>query len=140
MASGLFKQFAYSPKLEAEGVEVKYSPNADGTIPTFTILRTHGRNQRFMQAWSKHAEPFEKARQKGKMTDEQARQININVFIDGLLVGFANVQDENSIMIIDNTGIAELFNKLPDLFEDLQQRSVAAGTFQEQEITEAIKN
>lgn len=99
MSIGKFKT---SPKLVNEGIKiaVKEWGNTDGTIPVFTVRRASMQNKAYAKAIR---ELNDKVLLKygvastDDLTDAQNEEIDLDVFIDAVLVGWENLEIEDGV-------------------------------------------
>ena len=127
---GLRDKFETDTALETEkGVAVEI----DG-IGTFTILRAHARNQKFIKAYREKVTPYlETAEAKAKKEDEpdlKLEQLNRDVFVETVIVGLKTV-DGQTIPYDDNAkaAVKELLSVTPDLYALLQSEAMTASNF-----------
>lgn len=129
----LFEQFETNAEKEIEGVPVKYAPNGDGTVPTFYLSRMGKSNKKYSKALDKATKPYARQMQLGTLADETAEDLFRNVFIKTVLKGWDNVRGKDGkdmAFTVENAN--ELFTKLPDLYEDLQEKARSAALFREE--------
>ncbi|UUV44528.1 tail assembly chaperone [Rhodobacter phage RcMotherGoose] len=129
----LFDQFETNAEKEAEGVEVQYAPNKDGTIPTFILSRMGKSNKKYAKALDKSSKPYARQLQLGTLAEETAEALFMGVFVKTVLKGWKNVRGrdgkdlpfspENAIMVL---------KALPDLYDDLQDKARSAALFREE--------
>jgi hypothetical protein len=137
----LFKQFATNKDLETNGVEVQYGENDDKTVPTFIISRMSSSNKKYNKAIENATRPYRRMIDMNIMPNEQAEKILQKVFIDVILIGWKNVQDEQNKPIDFNSPNAlMLFDKLPDLYADLKVAAQTAALFRAECLEEEAKN
>lgn len=128
--SSLFDQFETNAAKEANGVEVEFAPNRDGTVPTFIVAATSKANTKYAKALNKATKPYR--RNMDAMADEHAEAIYKDVFVKTVLKGWRNVQDRdgNQISFSVENALA-LFEKLPRLYDELVQRAGSIELFRE---------
>ena len=133
----LFEQFETDNAKEIEGVPVKYAPNADGTIPTFYLSRMGKANKKYSKALDKATKPYARQMQLGTLAEETAEDLFRGVFVKTVLKGWENVRGKDGLELeFTPENAADLFKKLPDLYDDLQEKARSAALFRE-EINEA---
>ena len=137
----LFKQFATDAKKEAEGVRISYAPNSDGSIPTFIIARMGKSNKKYSKALEVATRPYRRQMELGTLANETAEAIFLKVFVDTILLGWEFVQDENEIfMDCKKENAIRLFEKLPELYEDLQKQANSVVLFRNEALEDEAKN
>ena len=133
----LFEQFETDNAKEIEGVPVKYAPNADGTIPTFYLSRMGKANKKYSKALDKATKPYARQMQLGTLAEETAEDLFRGVFVKTVLKGWENVRGKDGLELeFTPENAADLFKKLPDLYDDLQEKARSAALFRE-EVNEA---
>ena len=133
----LFEQFETDNAKEIEGVPVKYAPNADGTIPTFYLSRMGKANKKYSKALDKVTKPYARQMQLGTLAEETAEDMFRGVFVKTVLKGWENIRGKDGLELeFTPENAADLFKKLPDLYDDLQEKARSAALFRE-EINEA---
>lgn len=144
----LSKQFKTDADKETNGIRVEYAPNADGTIPTFVISRASRGNKRYLAALERHTKPHRAAIDRKVLPAEVAENVFRQVFIDGVLQTWENVPKSDVSGNPEAEGYAEfnsanansLFARLPDLYQDLNERSADASNFRDAALEEDGKN
>lgn len=127
----VFNQFGTDKAKEAEGVEVPFAPNEDGTIPVFTIAATSRNNQKYAKELERVTKPYR--RNMDALRDEQAEKLFMNVFVETVLKGWRNIKDKlgNEIPYTKENAI-ELFKALPRLYDELQSKAGGIEAFREE--------
>lgn len=126
----LHKQFKTDAKKEQEGVEITYGPNADGTIPTFRVLRRGPSNDRYAKALERESAPYRRLLELGTLDPKVQERIMRRVFCTSVLVSWDNVQNEKGEAIaysIENA--ISLFTELPELYLDLSDQAGKLSSF-----------
>lgn len=137
----LYNQFGTDTKLETEGADITFAANDDGTIPTFRVARMGGANKRYLAALSRKTRSVTTAIRNGTLSDEQAKKISLEVFIETVLLGWSNIYDRtgNPIPFTQHNANV-LFNELPDLYDEIVRQAGSLTTFQTAELEEIAKN
>lgn len=144
----LTKQFQTNPEIENAGVEVKFAPNEDKTVPTFVIARAGKSNKRYQVALNAALKPHARAQQLGTLAPEMAEEIYMGVFINTILKGWSNVLLADVTGKSSDTGYADfnadnarmLFVRLPEIYDDLVDKANSASLFREESLEEDAKN
>ena len=137
----IFKQFATDQTKEIEGVEVSYGFNDDGTEIKFFISRMSKSNKAYSKALEKATRPYRRQFELGTMDEKKAEEIFKEVFCSTILKGWENVQDDDGKnMDFSVQGAKFLFQSLPDLYQDLQEKANSAALFREEMVEEEAKN
>ena len=133
----LFDQFETDSAKEIEGVPVKYAPNKDGTVPTFFLSRMGKANKKYSKALDKATKPYARQMQLGTLDEATAEELFRGVFVKTVLKGWENVRGKDGEdLAFTPENASDLFKKLPDLYDDLQEKARSAALFRE-EVTEA---
>lgn len=126
----LFEQFKTDADKEKNGVRIEYGANADKTVPTFIISRMSKVNKKYTKAIEVSTRPYRRQIELEIFPEDKAVELMKKVFVDTVLLGWENVQDENGVLIPFNRDNAlELFGKLPELYEDLEAQAKKAALF-----------
>lgn len=141
--SGLHKQFKTNPAKESEGVEIEFpeAQNDDGSIPTFIISRMGKSNKAYSKSLEAATRPYRRQVELGTMKNEVAEGLFMGVFVDTILRGWKNVQDENGQPIAYSKDAATaLLNELPDVYERLQEEAKLSANFRDSALEAEAKN
>jgi hypothetical protein len=140
----LFKTFAVSETKLAEGIEIKYSTekNADGTVPSFRIMRKDVRlNKRYAKALEEESRPYRRMIDTDNLSFELNNELNLKCFCRGILIGWENIQDENGKVIpFSFENAMFVMQKLPDLYADLEAQASKAAMFKDEQMEADAKN
>lgn len=133
----LYSKYRTDPKIEVQGykVELKDTPNDDGTFPTFYVGRMGGANKSFQEVHNKVWMPYREARQAGNVPDAIGEANNRIVFVDGVLKHWEYVPKEvkngekpQPLPFTRENALA-LFVDLPELLFDLQAKAADRDNF-----------
>lgn len=137
----IFKQFKMDESKEQNGAEVKYGANEDGTVPTFHILRSVGSNQRYAKTLAREVKPYKRLIALEALDAATSEKIMLNVFVDSVLVGWENVQNQkNELIPFTRENSMSLMKQLPDLYADLQAQANNAALFRAESLEGDAKN
>lgn len=137
----LYENFETNKEREVGGVPMEYSPNKDGTIPTFNVTRMSRSNVRYTKRLEAATKPHRRAIQLETMDNNLAEKISMQVFVDTILLGWSNIQGRDGKAIpFSKAAAIVLFTDLPDLYDDLQGRASKASEFRNEVIEEEAKN
>lgn len=129
----LFDQFETSAAKEIDGVPVRYAPNSDGSIPTFYISRMGKANKKYTKALDKATKPYARQMQIGTLAEETADELFRGVFIRTVLKNWENVRGKDGAELeFTPENATALFGRLPELYEDLLEKSRSAALFREE--------
>lgn len=141
--SGLFKQFKTNSDKETAGVEIEFpeAQNDDGTIPTFIISRMGKSNKAYAKTLEAATRPYRRQVELGTMKNEVAEALFMSVFVDTILKGWKNVQDEKGVEILFSKESAiQLMQMLPDVYDRLQEEAKMSANFRDSALDEEAKN
>lgn len=137
----IFTQFGTTKDIEVSGIWVEFNPNDDGSIPGFLIARAGGSNTLYERTLSRKTKPFQVAIRNGTLGLDQAKKINIDVFIEAVLRDWRNVYNRyGSPIPFSAHNARELFNELPDLYSALLDMATNVSTFQHEDKEDTVKN
>ncbi len=130
----LGKLFKTNAKAEREGVFFDYGPNEDlvpkdgGEAPTmrFRLARAGGANLGYVKALERITRPFKKAIQTDNLSNDRAKALDRQAFIEACLLGWENITLENEVLGFSKENAEKLFTALPELYDDLRSQ---AGNF-----------
>lgn len=121
-------KYETDPVLETDkGIDVEVD-----NVGTFTVLRAHGRNQKFIKAYREKVLPYtESAEAKAiKGDDPKLEALNREVFAETVIVGLKDAA--GNVVYYNDTAraaVVELLLITPDLYNLLQTESVTAANF-----------
>lgn len=141
-------QFATNAAKEAEGVQVQYGANDDGSIPSFTLSRMAKSNKKYSKALEAATRPYRRQIELGTMNNDVAERLFMGVFVDTVLKSWDNIklsdvtgnESDNGFAPLTKENAISLFNNLPEMYEDLQEKAKSASLFREEVIEEEAKN
>lgn len=143
----LSKLYKTDTKKEIEGVRFEFGVNEDGTIPTFVVSRTNGRNQRYAKTLEKELRPIRAEMRTGTLENARADRAMMSAFVDGALHGWENIMKSDVTNNKADEGFADftpdnaraLFSNLPELFIELQAKANDINNYREG-VEESAKN
>lgn len=134
-------------KKEVDGVEFNCPPNDDGTVPVFVVSRMGQTNPRYARALESAIKPFKHLQRTGELKGELAVKVVTDAFINGCLLSWRNVKygdivggHNNEDAIFTPANASTLFERLPELFSDLQEFASQIANFREETIESDAKN
>jgi len=127
-------EFGTNQKKEVEGVEINdFTPNKDGTVPTFVIASTSRLNEDYYKVLEKETKPFRRAGGVVKaIGTKKAEAITFEVFLKTVLKGWRNVELDNQPLPFSIDNARMLFTRLPRLYDKLIERANDIETFQDE--------
>ena len=137
----LFKQFATNKEAEQDGIWVEYGPNDDGTIPGFKIARAGKSNKKWAKSVERATKPHRRAMELGTMDNGLAEKLMQSVFVESILLDWRNVQDKEGKEIkLSKESATALFEALPELYDDLNDKANKAAIFRDEALENEAKN
>lgn len=130
----LFKQFETNAAKVIEGVPMTFEANEDGSIPTFYISRMAKQNKRYQKVAEEKFRPHQRAINNGTLSNAKSDELMLDIFVNGVIVNWENIQDAEGKEIKTKEGIADLFRLLPDLYAELEQAAKEIGLFRSEEL------
>lgn len=146
---GLSKQYQTNNELENSGVPVSAGDaNPDGSFAEFIIARASKTNKAYQAALTKAAAPYQRQIQMKIDVSAQLEKAFMGVFCDTVLRGWSNVLKSDVTGNEADTGFIEfskqnaiaLFDRLPELYDFLQEQANSASLFLEATREESAKN
>ena len=140
---GLHKQFKTNSTKENEGVEIEFpeAQNDDGSIPVFIISRMGKSNKAYSKALEAATRPYRRQVELGTMKNDVAESLFLGVFVDTVLKGWKDVQDEEGNAIPFSRDSAKaLLEELPDVYERLQEEAKISSNFRDSSLETEAKN
>jgi hypothetical protein len=131
---GLHSQFKTNSVKETEGVEIEFpeAQNDDGSVPVFVISRMGRSNKAYSKALEAATRPYRRQVELGTMKNEVAESLFMDVFVNNVLKGWKNVQDEDGEEIEFNKDNAvKLLSELPDVYDRLQEEAKLSANFRD---------
>ena len=129
--TSLFAQFKTDPELERKGILIEYGFNDRTGAPiAFRIARAGGGNAQFQKRLEADMKPYRRQIQTDTLDNKVAERILRKVFAETVVLGWENVDDENGAELpftVENC--VALFEKLPDLFKDLQEQAQKSALY-----------
>lgn len=137
----LFAQFAINKFKEADGVEITYGENSDGTTPTFILCRMGKSNRKYAKAMEVATRPYRRQLELGTLSNAIAEKLTMEVFVETVLVGWSDVQNEDGdLMDFSKENAIGLMTALPELYDDLQEKAKSVALFRDESREEDAKN
>ncbi len=138
----IFKQFATDSNKETEGVKIEYGANKDGSIPSVTIRRMGKSNKRYAKALEVATRPHKRAIELETLAEGVAEKIFKSVFVETVVVGWENIQpnDDGTNMPFTKANALDVFEKLPEFYDDLQEQSKKISLFRNDSMEDEAKN
>lgn len=130
--SGLYSQFKTDESVEKEGLLLEYGPNSKGDPIRIRIARAGGSNVAFVKSFERHSQPYKRLIQLGQMDEANNRRLMLNVYLDSVVKGWENVEDEEGNPLpFSRDNATKLLTDLPDLFGDIMTQAANATLFRE---------
>lgn len=144
----LSAQFKTDETKESNGVPIRLAPNDDGSVPTFYVSRMGKTNKDYMKALERAIRPVQTRIDRKTLPREESEAILLDVFVKHVLKNWENVELADVTGNADDKGFApynpanakKLFDRLPDLYDDLTQQANEAANFRDAELEDSAKN
>lgn len=137
----LYSQFATDKSAEVEGVWVEYGANEDGSIPAFKISRMSKANKKYTKALERATRPHRRAIELETMNNDLAERLFMEVFVDTVLLDWKGIkQRDGEELEFCKKNALKLFEDLPELYDDLQEKAKKASLFREETLEEEAGN
>lgn len=141
--SSLFSAYKSDPTKAAKGFWFEDTGviNDDGTTPGFLLARAHTTNPAFAKGAEAVGKKFKRQLENDTLTGDQARVLNMALFLDTVLLDWRNVFGENGEAIpFSRDNADKLLLLLPDLYELLEAEAKKLSNFRAAEIEDDTKN
>lgn len=133
--ANLYKKFATNHDKEKDGIWVNYDD------ARFLIARAGGANTRFQVTLSSKIRPYKKQIATQTLSDEESARIMVEVFVEGVLRDWENVEDENDNPLeFTRENAIKLLSDIPELLEFLREEAFLIGNFKDALTEETVKN
>lgn len=138
---GLFEQFQTDSAKESDGVTITFGKNDDGTEICFQLSRAGKSNKAYVKLLAAKLKPYQRQIDMKTADNDVMDKVLREVFVMSILKGWSNVQDQTGVVIPFNKQNAlDLFDKLPDLYEDLDAKSRDLSLFRIDALEDEAKN
>lgn len=129
--SNIFDMFETDYKLEREGVRIVYGQNSKGEDMQVTIARAGGANVAFQKAYERITKPYRHQLNIGKLPKELNDRLNRELYAESVVRSMSGFEERDGTPIDTSTkeGVAELFKRLPNLFNDVVNQAQSMETF-----------
>ena len=118
-------------------------------VSIYTQFKTS--NKLWVTTFEAKTRPFMNEIDNKTLSDEEARSMNIDIFVSSLLFGWENMQmpdvegvvferDAKKNLIFNKSNAVALFSVLPELYENLNEKTSNMENFLEVNIKECEKN
>lgn len=139
--SALSKLYKTSDTKENEGVRVEVGEAEPGKMTSFVIARAGKSNKRYTKELERATRPYRRSIELETIDPKVADSVYMGVWIETCLLGWENVPAADVTGNEADTGYApfnpanarKLFENLPELFEDLNERSKKVSLFRDEQ-------
>lgn len=136
----LYQQFKTDSTVEKTGVLLEYGNNSQGKPICIRIARAGGANDRFNKRLEAVVKPYRRQIQTETIATEQVTKLMRRVYAETVVLGWENVElmDKNpdgspagtfSPREFTVEACLELFEDLPDLYQDVVEQAQRAALF-----------
>jgi len=145
----LKKKFKTDTNAANEGVwfDFEDAPNEDGTVPGFKLARKTGQNKAYskaMREFTKEHTTEEGVADFSSLSETEAEAVELDVFVNALLIDWRNFQPEDDGKAIDFTAEAAkaVFGDpdWSDLYKDLARKCGQASAYKAKQLKAEAKN
>jgi hypothetical protein len=137
----IFTQFETDRDKEKTGIPLTFSPNDDGSVPTFMIARAGGVNQNYHKTLNRKAAPYRHLLDMDAMPAERSNEILMETYAESVILGWENVQDkDNKVIPYSQENCLSLLKSLPELFAQIQRWATNHAKFAAVVSENEIKN
>lgn len=122
--ANLYAMFKGDAKAEVEGIEVPFGD------ATFRVARVGGANAaRIAKINEAVTRPYRRQMELNLLPQEKVIDINVEVFVRGVLLGWENVEDENGPLPYTVENAKKLLKDLPEVFNELMKVATDRDSF-----------
>lgn len=137
----LFETFETDESVEKEGLFLNYGKNKDGTDICIKIARAGGANTAYHKAINRKMKPYSRQYQAGVMDLEVQSRIVKEAFAETVVIGWEHVQERDGTEIpFSRENCIKLFERLPELFVDIQEQATKSTLFRNEVLEGDSKN
>lgn len=141
---GLYKSFELSSSLTETGAKCSFPEaiNEDGSIPAITVARSHSSNQLFMKAVATVYTPeFNTRLAAGTLDDKEAADANLEVMLQGTVMGWENIQDRDGAPLpFTRENAKRVLTDLPEVVQRIRVFSAELSNYLKSAEDAAVKN
>lgn len=135
MSSSVYELFETNKDVEKSGIILDYGKFK------FTVARAGGANKKFAKLLEVKRKPYQRVLATGTIDPEVATQIMREVYAESVVLGWEGVTDrKGKDLPFTAKNCVQLFQDLPDLFEDIMEQAQKAALFREHIREEEAKN
>lgn len=139
--SSLYKNFKTDENLEKTGIFLEYGMASNGEPIRIKICRSGGGNIAFGKSLDAQFKPYRRALQMDTLDNGVAERLLKKVFVDTVILGWENVEDENGEMLsFTKENVLKILDDLPELWNDIREQSAKAVLFREELRSNDAKN
>jgi len=121
----LYKKFATDPSVESDGVVLDYG---DGC--RIRVRRAGGANKEYIKALEKFSRSHRFQIQSNRISFDESRRILVEIYASTIVLGWEGVTDKDGKDLpFSRENCIQLFQDLPDLFQDVQDQAGNAAIF-----------
>lgn len=121
----LYEAFATVPEYEQSGVTLDFG------VCKFRVRRAGGSNREFLTTLAAALRPHRRAIDAGTMSDEAAKNIQIEVYFKTVIIGWEGVTDrEGNALAYTLDNFRKVMMDLPDLWDTLRNEADNMKNFQ----------
>lgn len=131
--SNPFEMFKTSEKREQEGTKIDYGDF------WFHIARAGGGNRKYTRLLTERLRPHRRAIQTETINEDLARKLSMETFAEGCVINWGSATHGDGIMVgeegeaipFSTEAVVAMFNRLPELFQDLKAQADIHANFRE---------
>lgn len=137
----LYKKFKTDSDKSENGVWVEFPVDESNKNPAFLISYMAFSNKKYKKCFESRSRPFLRQIEMKTLSNNKAQEIEMDVFIDSILLDWRNIHDENGkIMQFSRENITKLFTDLPELYEKVKEIAQDRELFLQTDFESSAKN
>lgn len=139
--TSLFRQFRTDASLEKVGIILEYGQTASGANIGIRIARAGGANDAYTKALEAKVKPYRRQIQTETVDRKLLERLMREVYAETVVLGWENVEEEDGTPIMfSRAACLDLFERLPDLYQDIQEQANKSVLFRAEVMEAEAKN
>lgn len=139
--SKMYKMFGVNSEKENDGIWIQIDLGDEEKAWRFKLSRQSKQNKEYMKVLEKSIKPYRKALELKILDKKVAERVYKEVFVKSILLDWENVCDEDGQPLDFNFENAMiLFEKLPYLYDQLEEDAQNASNFRDEVLKVESKN
>ena len=146
--SALSKRFETDNSLERKGVDLEMAENPDGTFITFVVARAGTDNPDYKKVADRIYAPHRQAIDRGVFPDAKMKELTMQVFAEGGVIGWKNMpkaevtgdEKDTGYEAYSKENALAVFKRLPEVYNELITFSTNRNNYLRQQVEADVGN